>query len=100
MECKEERLISAVEKRRMPLYIALKIATEDDAAIQAALTDAHEAGQLNGSKLIAVQRLLDRRKFYGKHYGKKMPVPSRRKSELSTDELIAIYANSINNKND
>lgn len=98
LECKEERLISAVEKGRMPLYLALKIATEDDASIQAALAEAYESGQLSGGKVIVVQRLLDRRKLYGKHYGKKIPVPSRRKSELSTEELVAVYENNIKNK--
>ncbi|MEG6507265.1 plasmid partitioning protein RepB C-terminal domain-containing protein [Nitratidesulfovibrio sp. 1201_IL3209] len=98
LETGEERLISAVEKGRMPLSLALKIAIEDDAAIQAALTEAYETGQLSGGKLIAVQRLLDRRKHYGKHYGKKMPAPSRKKSGLSTDELIATYKNAIKNK--
>lgn len=98
LECKEERLISAVEKGRMPLYIALKIATEDDAAIQTALAEAYESGQLSGGKVLAVQKLLDRRKLYGKHYGKKMPVASRKRPELSTEELVAVYENNIKNK--
>jgi ParB family chromosome partitioning protein len=98
LECGEVRLISAVEKGRMPLYLALKIATEDDAAIQAALIEAHESGQLSGSKLIAVQRLLDRRRYYGKHYGKKMPPAAKGKSGLSIDELNAVYENHIKNK--
>lgn len=98
LETGEERLISAVEKGRMPLYLAQKIATEDDTAIQAALTEAYETGQLSGNKLIAVQRLLDRRKYYGKRYGKKMPGPSRKKAALSTDELITLYENTIKNK--
>jgi len=98
LECGEERLIGSVENGRMSLSLALKIATEDDATIQAALTEAYETGQLSGSKLIAAQRLLDRRKFYGKHYGKKMPAPSKRKSGLSTDELVAVYENNIKSK--
>ncbi len=98
LECKEERLINAVEKGRMPLYIALKIATEDDAAIQTALAEAYESGQLSGGKVLAVQKLLDRRKLYGKHYGKKIPAPSRKRPELSTEELVAVYENNIKNK--
>jgi ParB family chromosome partitioning protein len=98
LECGEARLISAVEKGRMPLYFALKIATEDDAAIQEALIEAHSTGQLSGNKLIAVQRLLDRRKHYGKHYGKRIPSSSKSKSGLSTDELCAVYENHIRDK--
>lgn len=94
LENGEERLVSAVEKGRMPLYIALKIATEDEAAVQIALTEAHEAGQLVGSKLIAVQKLLDRRN----HLGKKMGVPSHTRKAPSVDELNTLYSNDIKKK--
>jgi len=94
LENGEERLVSAVEKGRMPLYIALKIATEDEAAVQIALTEAHEAGQLVGSKLIAVQKLLDRRN----HLGKKMGVPPHTRKAPSVDELNTLYANDIKKK--
>lgn len=81
LENGEERLVSAVEKGRIPLYIALKIATEDESSVQLILTKAHETGQLSGSKLIAVQKLLDRRN----HYGKKFSSAYKNKPELSTD---------------
>lgn len=90
----EERLVNALEKGRIPLYIALKIATEDDAAVQRALAEAHETGQLGGGKLIAVQKLLDRRKLYGKS----LSGPSRQKSILSSEELVAFYKNSLKSK--
>jgi ParB family chromosome partitioning protein len=90
----EERLVNALEKGRIPLYIALKIATEDDAAVQRAMAEAHETGQLGGGKLIAVQKLLDRRKLYGKS----LSGPSRQKSILSSEELVAFYKNSLKSK--
>lgn len=90
----EERLVNALEKGRIPLYIALKIATEDDAAVQRALAEAHETGQLSGGKLIIVQKLLDRRKLYGK----KISGPSRQKSILSSEELVAFYKDSLKSK--
>ena len=87
----EERLVSAVEKGRMPLYIALKIATEDEAAIQVALTEAYETGQLVGGKLIAVQKLFNRRN----HFGKKMSSPPKSRKAPSVEELNALYTNEI-----
>jgi len=45
-----------VEKGRLPLYQALKIAQEDDTAVQIALAEAHESGALSGKKLVAVQK--------------------------------------------
>jgi ParB family transcriptional regulator, chromosome partitioning protein len=94
LETGEERLVNALEKGRIPLYIALKIASEDDAAVQRALADAHETGQLSGGKLVAVQKLLDRRKLYGKS----LSGPTRQKSDLSTEELVAFYNSSLKSK--
>jgi ParB family transcriptional regulator, chromosome partitioning protein len=94
LENGEERLVSALEKGRIPLYIALKIATEDDVAVQRALTKAHETGQLSGRKFMIVQKLLDRRKLYGKS----LSGPPKQKSILSTEELIAFYESSLKSK--
>lgn len=94
LENGEERLVNALEKGRIPLYIALKIATEDDTAIQRALAEAHETGQLSGGKLITVQKMLDRRKLYGK----KLSGPSKQNSIQSTEDLVAFYESSLKSK--
>ena len=94
LENGEERLVNALEKGRIPLYIALKIATEDDVAVQRALAQAHETGQLSGRKFIIVQKLLDRRKLYGK----RLSGPPKQKSILSTEELVAFYESSLKSK--
>jgi ParB family transcriptional regulator, chromosome partitioning protein len=90
----EDRLVSAVEKGRMPLYIALKIANEDESSVQLALTNAHETGQLNGNNLIAVQKMLDRRN----HYGKKLSTSYKKGQYISSDEIIAFYKRNIKSK--
>lgn len=94
LENGEERLVSAVEKGRIPLYIALKISNEDESSVQLALTIAHETGKLNGKKLIAVQKILDRRN----HYGKKISTAYKKKKHISCEELVAIYERNIKNK--
>lgn len=90
----EDRLVSAVEKGRVPLYIALKIASEDESSVQLALTSAIETGQLSGSKLIAVQKLLDRRN----HYGKILSTSYKKRQYISSDELVAFYNSNIKSK--
>lgn len=87
LEQKEEFLVSAVEKGRIPLYQALNIATADDATVQRALTEAHESGALSGKKLVAVQKIISRRK----HYGKALSAPQRENAKISTEDLIAAY---------
>ena len=46
LEQGEEYLVNAVEKGRIPLYQALNIASEDDTAVQMALTEAYESGEV------------------------------------------------------
>jgi ParB family chromosome partitioning protein len=94
LENGEERLVNAVEKGRVPLYIALKIAHEDESSVQLALTEAHETGKLNGKNIIAVQKLLDRRN----HYGKKLSTSYHKKKDISSEEIVAIYKRNIKNK--
>jgi ParB family chromosome partitioning protein len=94
LEQGEEYLVSAVEKGRIPLYQALNIAAEDDAAVQMALTEAYESGALSGKKLLAVQKIISRRK----HYGKGLSVPPREKNILSAEDLIAAYENGAREK--
>ena len=90
----EEYLVNAVEKGRIPLYQALNIAAEDDTAVQMALTEAYESGALTGIKLVAVQKIISRRK----HYGKGISAPQREKVNLSAEDLIAAYENGAREK--
>ena len=94
LEKGEERLVNAVEKGRVPLYMALKIASEDDATLQRSLADAQASGKLTGSKLIAVQKLIDRHKLYGKGLGSS----AKQKFAGSVEELIEIYAHDVKSK--
>ena len=87
LEQGEEYLVNAVEQGRIPLYQALNIASEEDAAVQTALTEAYESGALSGKKLVAAQKIISRRK----HYGKGLSAPPREKANVSAEDLIAAY---------
>jgi ParB family chromosome partitioning protein len=87
LEQGEEYLVSAVEKGRIPLYQALNIASEDDTAVQRALAEAYESGALTGKKLVDAQKIISRRK----HYGKSLSSPHREHSKVSAVDLIAAY---------
>lgn len=62
----EERLVTAVEKGRIPLYVAMQIANADEQGIQKALHQAYEEKSLRGRKLLTVRRLIEIRKAKGK----------------------------------
>ncbi|OGU16780.1 MAG: hypothetical protein A2076_07130 [Geobacteraceae bacterium GWC2_53_11] len=87
LEQGEEYLINAVEKGRIPLYQALNIASEDDTAVQRALAEAYESGALSGKKLVDAQKIISRRK----HYGKSLSSPHREHAKVSAEDLIAAY---------
>lgn len=70
----EVRLLEAVEKGRVPISVAMKIAISDDAEIQQALREAYEDKTLRGQALLEVRRLIEKRKSKGKgmHPGRKL----------------------------
>ena len=57
----EDRLIAEVEAGTLPLSVAVKIAGASSKAVQKALNDAYESGDLRGGKFRAVQTLIARR---------------------------------------
>ena len=48
------------------MYQAFEITSEDGAAVQVALAEAYESGVLSGNKFVMMQRIIARRKHYGK----------------------------------
>ena len=85
----EERLIHAVEKGRIPIYIAMRIANSDERGIQEALREAYEDKSLRGRKFLAVRRVIEARTAHGKGLSRR----SRRKADpfRSANGLIRAY---------
>ncbi|HAH45641.1 plasmid partitioning protein RepB C-terminal domain-containing protein [Gimesia sp.] len=85
----EERLLQAVEKGKIPISVAVIIASSEDQQIQKALTDAYENNVLRGKKLLAARRLVEKRKTDGKgiHSGNK----KRNGDALSSEKLLRAY---------
>jgi ParB family chromosome partitioning protein len=83
----EERLIDAVERGTLPLYIAVKISTATDHDVQRALREAYETGGLRGQKLISVKRLLAQRAKDGKAFTPHRVGPKR----LNAQAIIRAY---------
>jgi len=62
VECGEASLIEQVESGRLPVTVAIEIASGDDENIQKAMLEGYEAGEIRGSKLQAVRKLIKMRK--------------------------------------
>jgi ParB family chromosome partitioning protein len=83
----EDRPLSAVERGRIPLSIAMQISNADEAGIQAALCEAYENKTLRGRKLIAVRRLIEQRKNSGKRFSRGSP----KKTDRVPSALVRAY---------
>jgi ParB family chromosome partitioning protein len=83
----EEGLAQAVEAGRLPLNIAVKIATGNDHEVQQALAEAYEKGDLRGEKLRGAKRIISQRMAKLRKAGK--IVQTRRK--LTGEALVREY---------
>jgi len=85
----EERLLGAVESGHIPLTVAMKIATADEAGVQQILCEGYEDKSLRGRKLLAVRRIIELRKTMGKRF---TPGIHRKKEQLpSAEALVRAY---------
>jgi ParB family chromosome partitioning protein len=91
----EERLLQAVEAGQIPISVAMEIAESDDAGVQKALTQAYEKKILRGRKLMAVKRLIDRRRQYGKSLQSKH---AKRQPALTSHALVKTFQEDVDRK--
>jgi ParB family transcriptional regulator, chromosome partitioning protein len=89
LEHGEERLLSAVERGRIPLSVAMQIADSDETGIQQALCDAYEDKTLRRQKLLTVRRIIEQRKTGSKRFRR----GAQKKADHvpSADALVRAY---------
>jgi ParB family transcriptional regulator, chromosome partitioning protein len=90
----EERLLIAVHKGEIPLNTALAIvgAGSDDKAIQSALQQAYELGDLRGKQLIRARRVIERRMTLGRSARRGTP---RKPTEVTSSSLVRTYQKEV-----
>lgn len=95
LKTKEVRLLRAVESGQVPVSVAVDIAEADDAGVQRILQQAYESKQLRGRHLLAVKRLVERRRQAGKG---QMGPDVAKKRPLSLDGLMRTYKENADKK--
>ncbi len=94
----EERLIAAVEKGKVALNIAVKIAMSPGEE-QNALQEAYENNNLRGTQLLQAQKLIEMRRRRGKTVRSRSPsLRSNRNAPLSGQDVIRIYQKEVDRK--
>ena len=99
LEKGEERLLAAVEAKQITVTMALAIAQspQDEQRI---LHEAYETKQLRGGKLLAVQKLLERRRRLGKTLkgGSQLHSRNRKGEGVSAKHLLKMYRDEVARK--
>jgi len=85
----EERLLQAVEKHKIPLSVAVTIATSNDKSVQRAMAEAYEKKELRGRALLTARRLIEQRRSRGK--GIRGGVRNNVNSDVSSRNLLKAY---------
>src|ERR1017187_1563250 len=85
----EERLLDAAISGRIPLGVAIDIAKAKSVETQRELLKAYETKQLNQVSIRAVKRLIDQRRFAGKHRDNNSR--GSRKKLTSAESLVHAY---------
>ncbi len=94
LENGEERLLVAVESGRIPLNAALHIAGagSDDKAMQAALQEAYESGELRGKQLLQARRVIEKRQSLGRSIARGTP---RKTTDVTSSSLVRNYKKEV-----
>jgi ParB family chromosome partitioning protein len=87
----EEFLVSSVEAGRIPLSVAVEIATGNNHEISRALSEAYEKGDLRGARISAARRVIAQRLEQQRLQGK-APTPRRK---LTGEDLVNEYKQKI-----
>ena len=90
MEKGEERLLNAVETGALPMYLAVRIA-ESPEEEQKALQEAYETKALRGNRLLAAQKLMERRRRRGKSLSGKDRTAREGRRHLTGSDVVKAF---------
>ncbi|MBU9276932.1 ParB/RepB/Spo0J family partition protein [Burkholderia gladioli] len=91
LEKGEQRLLQAVEKRVMPMWLAIEIARSSSEEVQAAMVAAYESKTLKGDQLLKVRRLLSKREATGKKMNTRLAPQDR----TTPQKLLRTYQTEV-----
>jgi ParB family chromosome partitioning protein len=91
LEKGEQRLLQAVERRVMPLWLAVEVARAPTEEVQAAMVAAYESKTLTGEQLLRVRKILSKREVSGiKMCGRPAP-----RESPTPQKLLRTYKNEV-----
>jgi ParB family chromosome partitioning protein len=91
LEHGQESLVTAAEAGRLPISVAVNIASGNDQEIQNALAEAYDKGELRGGRLRAAKRIIAKRIAKQRRAGK----ASEAQRKMTGDALVREYQRQI-----
>lgn len=88
----EQRLLRAVEKSQVPVWLAVEISRASSDGVQRALMDAYEDGTLKGDELLVVRKIISKREALGKSA---YPKRKREQDSPTPQKLLRIYKTEV-----
>ena len=78
----------------MPITVAILIvgAGNDDKAVQMAMQEAYESGELRGPQLMYAKKLVERRQFLGRSIARSTP---RKPVDITSSSLVRAYKTEV-----
>ncbi len=87
----EERLLQAVESGRIPMTVAIIIATSEDKKIQHALSEAYEKHGLRGKGILQACRIVEQRRTYGKCINRNGRSDKHSGSQITSESIVRAF---------
>lgn len=91
----EQKLLSAVENQKIPLYLAVEFAKSDTKDSQLLFLDAYEKGLIKSRDVVKIRNILDQRSEGKKGSRGIEYIQHKGKKKISPEELMALYQDSI-----
>ncbi|WNC95570.1 plasmid partitioning protein RepB C-terminal domain-containing protein (plasmid) [Paraburkholderia sp. FT54] len=91
----EQRLLRAVERKVVPMWLAMDIARSSSEEVQVAMVSAYEQGTLKGEQLMRVRKIISMRDAVGKAFHSKKPQP---KDKPTPQKLLKTYQTEVRRK--
>ncbi|CDG18310.1 ParB/RepB/Spo0J family partition protein [Xenorhabdus doucetiae] len=91
----EKKLLSAVENRKIPLYLAVEFARSNTAEAQHLFLNAYEKGLIKSKDVIKIRNILDQRSEGKKGSKNNEYIYNKGNKKISPEELVVLYQDNI-----
>lgn len=91
----EDKLLSAVESGRIPVYLAVEISRAKGLDIQNLLLEGFNSGELNSRQIATIKRILAQREISGKGSENHVFVQGTKRRRITSEELREIYQENV-----